>query len=208
MKFSLKTPLLAVIAIGSGLIVLLGYFVTLPGLTDLRNLLLEWAVLLFAVALWVGVINLARVHWGKIRGRQPGAVYSLILLLTLLLTLLVVGLFGPDSKASVWIFDWIVMPVEASLMALLAVALVYMAARMFSRRLDIYTLIFVGTILFLMFSVFSLPGLQVPGLRELRSWFVHVWSLAGARGILLGVALGTIATGLRILMGGDRPYGG
>jgi hypothetical protein len=25
---------------------------------------------------------------------------------------------------------------------------------------------------------------------------------------LLGVALGTIATGLRILMGADRPYGG
>ena len=30
----------------------------------------------------------------------------------------------------------------------------------------------------------------------------------GARGILIGVALGTITTGLRILMGFDRPYGG
>jgi hypothetical protein len=32
--------------------------------------------------------------------------------------------------------------------------------------------------------------------------------MAGARGILLGVALGTVATGLRILIGADRPYGG
>jgi len=32
--------------------------------------------------------------------------------------------------------------------------------------------------------------------------------MAGIRGILMGVALGSIATGLRILMGADRPYGG
>jgi hypothetical protein len=31
-------------------------------------------------------------------------------------------------------------------------------------------------------------------------------TLAGVRGILLGVALGTIATGLRVLMGAERPY--
>jgi hypothetical protein len=30
--------------------------------------------------------------------------------------------------------------------------------------------------------------------------------MAGARGILLGVALGTVATGLRVLLGIDRPY--
>jgi len=32
--------------------------------------------------------------------------------------------------------------------------------------------------------------------------------VAGARGILLGVSLGVIATGVRILIGSDRPYGG
>jgi DNA-binding beta-propeller fold protein YncE len=31
---------------------------------------------------------------------------------------------------------------------------------------------------------------------------------AGARGILLGMALGILTTGLRILFGADRPYGG
>jgi hypothetical protein len=32
--------------------------------------------------------------------------------------------------------------------------------------------------------------------------------VAGARGILLGVALGSLTTGLRILIGADRPYSG
>jgi len=32
--------------------------------------------------------------------------------------------------------------------------------------------------------------------------------LAGARGILLGIGLGVVSTGLRILIGADRPFGG
>ena len=36
----------------------------------------------------------------------------------------------------------------------------------------------------------------------------HSVASGGARGILIGVALGTLTTGLRILFGADRPYGG
>jgi hypothetical protein len=39
----------------------------------------------------------------------------------------------------------------------------------------------------------------------LASIFLSVAS-GGGRGILLGMALGAAATGLRILMGADRPY--
>jgi hypothetical protein len=40
----------------------------------------------------------------------------------------------------------------------------------------------------------------------IKEWVLRVPTMAGARGILLGVALGIIATGLRILLGADRPY--
>jgi len=45
----------------------------------------------------------------------------------------------------------------------------------------------------------------VPAAKE---WILDVPSTAGVRGIIIGVALGTIATGVRVLMGIDRPYGG
>jgi hypothetical protein len=41
-----------------------------------------------------------------------------------------------------------------------------------------------------------------------RPWITQVLALGGARGILIGVALGTLTTGLRVLFGADRPYGG
>jgi len=41
-----------------------------------------------------------------------------------------------------------------------------------------------------------------------RPWISQVWALGGARGILIGVGLGALLTGLRVLFGIDRPYGG
>ena len=67
MKLSLSTALLGGIAIVSGVIVLLGYFIDLPGLRDIRLLLVDWAVILAAVALLVGVLNLVTVHWKHFR---------------------------------------------------------------------------------------------------------------------------------------------
>jgi hypothetical protein len=51
-------------------------------------------------------------------------------------------------------------------------------------------------------------GISLPGLVELRYWIAQVPAMAGARGLLLGIGLGIVATGLRILIGSDRPYGG
>jgi hypothetical protein len=54
----------------------------------------------------------------------------------------------------------------------------------------------------------SVPFTQIisPLIPETKEWIVNVPALAGVRGILLGVSLGIIATGLRVLTGLDRPY--
>jgi hypothetical protein len=206
-KLKFKSSIFASIAIGAGIIVLLGYFIKIPFLLDMRAVLLQWALVLTAVTLFIGIINLFRVHLRKIRSGEKGSVYSLVLILSLLFTLVISGLFGPVANWSLWIFDSILVPIEASLMAILAVALVYAAARLFYKRANPFTLIFTATVVFILISTFTLPDFEIPGLSGLRDLITRIFLIAGARGILLGVALGTIATGLRILMGADRPYG-
>jgi hypothetical protein len=39
-----------------------------------------------------------------------------------------------------------------------------------------------------------------------RDWLLAVPVSAGARGILLGIALATVVTGVRVLIGQDRSY--
>ena len=207
----MKAPISAALAIAFGLVVLVGYFLDIPLLTNLKNIFVQWGLILASIALIIGVANLFSVHWGKIRKNKPGSVYSYLVIISLIATLVVVGLFGPTGSWSLWIFNNIQFPIESSLMALLTVVLVYMAARLFRRRIDLFAVIFVISILVVLIGIAPILGIEIPGLHGsegLRSLLVQIPAVGGARGILLGVALGTIATGLRILMGADRPYGG
>ena len=209
MKSKVAPPVLAAIASISGVVVLLGYFLDYPGLRDLRTMFVDWAVILAAVALLVGVVNLTRVHWQRVRTSQKGSFNSLVLIISMLVTLVIMIIFGgPTAPWSMWIYNNILIPVETSLLALLAVILIYTFARMFSRDITAPMLIFSAVVLLTLVGAVSLPGLEIPLLSELHDWLTQVWALAGLRGILLGVALGTIATGLRILLGSDRPYSG
>ena len=205
----MKAPVSTAIAIAVGILILLGYFIPIAALLSLRVVLVQWAIILASFALLVGISNLARVHWAKLRKGGINAVYSAILLLSLFATLIVVGFFGPTNTWSVWIFNNIQLPIESSLMALLAVVLLLAGARLFSRRLDLFSIVFIvtGVIVLLGTTPFFFVG-DIPGLNILRTFIAQVPAVAGARGIIIGVALGTIVTGVRILLGADRPYSG
>jgi hypothetical protein len=201
----MRAPISTAVAIAFGLIVLLGYFLRVDLLISLRSILLEWALVLAAVALLIGLANLVYVHWRKM---MAGGFYSAVLLFSLVLTLGVVGWYGPTHPNSLWIFNYIQLPVESSLAAILAVVLIYAAVRLLYKRKDLLSVVFIGTVLVVLLATTPLFGFEVPGLNELRTWIAQVPAVGGARGILLGVALGILATGLRILTGSDRPYGG
>ena len=206
------SALWAAVALAAGLFVLLGYFVQLKAVQDLRLTFLHWAVLLAGAALIVGLVNLVSVHWRKVGLLEEGWIYSAVLILALVITLGLGLFFGPDNSVALFIFSNFQLPVETSLMALLAVSLVVAGFRLVSRRRDLYTLIFLATALFVMVGTapWPLPGLGTfeVVVRDLRAWISQVWAAGGARGILLGVALGATATGLRVLLGTERPYGG
>lgn len=204
----MKFPFSVAVAIGIGLIVLAGYFIKSPLLLNVRTILLEWATILAAVAVLVGIANLFTVHWGKMTSGKRSGIYSGISIVSLVLTLGIVGWFGLTNIYSLWIFNYIQLPVEGSLMALLAIILVLAGIRLLRRKSNMLSIVFIVTAMVILLATGPLFGISVPGLAELRAWIAQVPAMAGARGLLLGIALGIVATGLRILMGSDRPYGG
>jgi hypothetical protein len=200
------------VAIASGILVLAGYFFPVADdqtslLADIRIILLNWAIILAGFAVFVGVLNLSQAHIRKIQNKQKGSVYSLLLIVSLAATFLF-GLVNPDEARVA--FTTIQLPVETSLMALLAITLTYASIRLLRRRLNILSVVFLITALLILLGTAPLPFLgYIPGLSDLvRPYITQVLAVGGARGILLGVALGTLTTGLRILFGADRPYGG
>jgi hypothetical protein len=196
----------AAVAIGVGFLLLISLLV--PGLEELRTRVLNWAVLLAAVALVMGLVNLFQVHWANVRNRER-TVYSAVLLVGMLITFGITLWEGSGAVLPSWIFSNIQFPVETSLMAVLAVTLTLAAARLLQQRNDRMSIVFVVTLFILLLSSGPLFGLELPFMtRTVGPYITNFISVGALRGLLIGVALGTVATGLRILIGADRPYGG
>ena len=111
--------LTAVVAMASGFIVLLGYFYPLEALTQLRIMLTDWAVIIAAMAVLVGIANLVFVQMDKIRKREKNSIYGALLILSLIATFGLGLVFGPENQFMRLAVDAIIVPVEASLMAIL-----------------------------------------------------------------------------------------
>jgi hypothetical protein len=194
------------IAFIAGVVVLLGYFTEFPVLQETRRLFLEWFSILAAVGLLTGLLNLAHLHLRKAITRQPESLFSLVVILGILFTITLGAVFGPSGQPVIWLYQNIVVPVETSLVGILAVLLVYLAARLFLKGWSGYRAIFFFTVLIILFGSVSFAQINTTGLVVFKAWLGQVWALGGLRGVLLGVALGTVVAGIRILFGGERPY--
>lgn len=194
-------------ALAAGLLVLLDLFVQNPYLDLMGWVLTDWAAILAAFALLAGAYNVLASHFRRVARREEGWPYSLVLILALWIVL-VVGILEPGSPQGdvvSWVFQYVQFPLQATLFALLAFYVATAAYRAFQVRRPEALLMLVAGLLVLVGQspVGAWLGRIVP---RAANWIVAVPATAGVRGILLGVALGTVATGLRLLTGMDRPY--
>jgi hypothetical protein len=206
----LKRVLPTAIAIAVGIFVLVAMFTQYGLLDDIGTYFIDTAVIIAAFALFLGVFNVLRVHARKIRERKTGGLYSFVLVAAMLIVL-AIGLppfpgqpSGPSQPIVQWIFDNVQAPIQASLSALIVLFIVTAAYRLLRLRNLESALMLLVTLLVLAGQVTA--GLM-PVLPELKDWILDVPAMAGVRGILLGVALGALLTGIRLLLGVERPYG-
>jgi hypothetical protein len=196
-----KRSVATAIAISVGLFVLLDFFVQNAFIGTLKFVFVRWAIIVAAFAMVLGFFNVLIVHLNKILRFKQGWFYSIFLVLTMMVVLLLGLIEGPQGSLTSRIFQYVLFPLQATIFSLLAFFVASAAYRAFRlRSWESALLVITGVIVLL--------G-QVPlwgALTSFKEWILGVPSMAGARGILLGVALGTVATGLRVLLGIDRPY--
>lgn len=199
------------IAIGFGLLTLVGLLAggNIAFLGSVADILLQLVVITTATTVLIGILNLLGVHFRRMRQRDKGWGYSLLLVLgTLLVIVLVVleraSILTGSPAVTTILFETVQVSIESALAGLVLFALVYGAYRVTRRRLTWPTVLFVIVLLLLLVGALPLPGLNL--LVSLRDWLMAVPVSAGARGILLGIALATVVTGVRVLIGQDRSY--
>ncbi len=218
----MRSPVAAAFAIVFGLVVLLGYFIpaSLPPnvvpdwLRSARIAIIDWAAVLASFVTLVAVLGLVSNHWNKLRARRNPDRYSFFMLAAFVLTVIfgfiAYGIQG-DATRFQQVMAAIQVPVEASMMALLAVTLTLASLRLFQRRRGLLPwTFFISVLLFLLLNSGLLTSqVGIPFIDQLQLLSaIRLLPVAGGRGILIGIALGSLMAGLRILLGADRPYSG
>ncbi len=217
-----KRLIATLIAGAAGLIVLTDF----AGATDLTDraarILVDWAALLAALALLVGLLSVAAGHFMRVWRQRSDWGYSLVLLISMLLVIVIGTVMGivpsPGGGVDVVplpqslveqpirdVFRAFYQPLAGSFLALLAFFSLSAALRALRRRtLDALVIITVALVVLVLAAV---PQIQtLPLLGAGVGWISDYVALAGARGLLIGAALGAVVAGVRVLLGFDQPY--
>lgn len=198
------------VAISVGFFVLLGIFIPVSPLPEIRALLIDWATVLAVFAFILAYLQLLRVHLTRLTRGAKNKSASLLIVLSAIGALGLVLWQGPESNASQVLLLGVLAPGQTALLALTAVTLVLSGMRIFKVRRNFGSVLFLLVVLITLLGAIPLaiipyqgPMAMVVGLAE---WLQRVPATAGMRGLTLGVALGIVLTGLRVLLGTTRPH--
>jgi hypothetical protein len=192
------------VATASGLFTLAGYLFPDTILSTYRDQLIEWAVIIGAFALILGMFNVLRVHSQQVIKSEEGWLYSVVLLAAALLSWIPPLFQGSSGRITHAMLDYIITPLGGALAALVVFTLTASAVRLLRHRRSPSSVLFIAVVALCLMG--TTPVLDLQWLSDVRHWLIHVPGMAGVRGLLLGVALGTVITGLRVLLGSDRPH--
>ncbi|MDQ7025577.1 MAG: hypothetical protein Q9P01_04180 [Anaerolineae bacterium] len=166
------------------------------------------AVVTIALTIVIGVINLLAVNSRRvIQGKLTAKLSSIIIIVMFFVTLVIYAARPTidEQDGFQFLLENVQVPIESALTGLIFFALVYGAFRLLRKRVTLMGLLFVLTVEIVLIGALPLPGIEL--LTSVTDWLMRVPVTAGTRGILLGIALATLVTGLRVLIGQDRTYG-
>ena len=208
-----ELPLLVTAVIG--LFMLLSFFVPHHVVSVPADYLQQCAVIVVAFGYVLGGANALTVNLSAIARRQPDWPYKLVLVATLLFTVLIglkEGRHWQDSQSiSMFLYNQVYSPMQGTMFALLAFFIASAAFRAFRVR-TLEAGLLAAAALIVMLGRVPIGDQMTAWLPEslrlgaVQDWIMNVPQNAAKRAVLMGAALGVMATGLRVILGIERSY--
>ena len=198
-----------------GIFTVLSFFVPHQAVSVPADFLRQSTVIVVAFGYVLGGLNVLRVNFDGIYKRQPGWIYKVVLVVALLTTV-VIGLsegrgwLNPGTRSK-WIYDNIYANMSATMFSLLAFFIASAAFRAFRIRTPEAAVLAVAALIVMLGRVplgNALTGWlpEWAQLLTIQEWIMEFPQNAAKRAILMGAALGVMATGLRVILGLERAY--
>ncbi|NJN67956.1 MAG: hypothetical protein HC884_15240 [Chloroflexaceae bacterium] len=189
----------------AGFLVLIDSFGAGGVIQPLAFLLINWAAVLVALALVVGLVSVAGSHVMRVLRQKEDWGYSLVLLAAMF-AVIGIGVSGVTlaEEPVRRFFHAVYEPLTSSLLALLAFFSLSTIIRALHQRTR-ENLVIIAVALVVLVTQIP-PVASLPLVTETMQWLDQYIALAGARGLLIGAAVGTLVATMRVLLGFDQPY--
>jgi hypothetical protein len=196
----------------TGVIIVVTFFIPHQPFGGMQQRLLLWYSIVLGFTLLLGVDSLLRSNIRRIARRQPGWGYAAVLMAGFLVCLVAgaVSLFRDRSLIALsgpfmYVYTYVIVPLQATMFALLAFFIASAAYRAFRARTLEATLLLI-TAAIVMLGRVPVGAELWDKLPQIQDWIMEVPQMAAKRGIFIGIALGTIAMSLRVILGLERTY--
>lgn len=215
-----------------GIVMILTEFSPHPHSQGLYEGVSKWGLVIQPFTYVIAVMTLIQTHWTRISRRAEYWRYSLVVFAGMIV-MVIVGVpllpylnaipflqesgisFGPQGSTFEWLFEYVQVPMDATMFSLLAFFIASAAYRAFRARTFEATLLLISALIVMMGNVpigdyiWNTVMGETPwadGTSWARQWILDNPNLAARRGIILGVALGVISQSIRIILGIERSY--
>jgi len=173
----------------------------------------SWAIIVGGLTVILAVGNILRLHIQRVRKLQPGWGYS-VLTLAALFMMSIFGLISIEEirpglpwymVAFKWMWYYFYVPLDSTMFALLAFFMASAAYRAFRAR-NVEATLMLATAILVMLGRVPIGAAISPLIPRVTDWLLNIPNMAAQRGIMMGIALGIVATSLKIILGIERPY--
>jgi hypothetical protein len=190
-----------------GVFMIVQFFIPHPVVNDIANRLQNWAIIVIAFSYVLGSANILRINGELVYRRGPGWMYKLVLVIAFFM-MLVPGMIGGIAEGT-WandqLFTYTYVPLASTMYASLAFFIASAAFRAFRVRTWQASVLAI-TALIVMLGRIPISHFIWEDLPGVVDWVMNVPNAVAQRGILIGAALGAIATGLKVILGIERSY--
>lgn len=200
-----KREIPLVITFIAGIIMVLEYYTVSDAIGTTADTVNTWRMILGA-CVYVGAINLFRLHARNVTKKRPGQWYYSAWLLFLIVSYAVLGLyFGIKSPRYRWMIDNVTVPLGATMYASLCFYMASGAYRVLKAKTLGTALLLASAFIVIMGNTPLFPYIW-PGFGVMRNKIFETFVVGSYRAIRIGVGLGGVALGIRTLIGKETAY--
>jgi hypothetical protein len=220
----MKREIPLIITFVAGVAFVLQYFIPHYPFSNFEQVFGDWFAIVGAFAIWLGALSLIKLCLMNISKKAHDWPISLLIIVCFLSIVIAGAIDGYNGIHSVpsfsfrdpgtnfdWLYQNVYTPLSSTMFAILAFFVASASYRAFRARNTAATLLLVSAF-FVMIGRVPIGDYLSGWLPERMqfsqwaSWLMAFPNTAGQRAVMIGIALGTVSTSLRIILGIERSH--